>query len=65
MIAGCRSGGGGSKPGPRSPKKYPAIHRVVVEDGNASAGGFDDVFLGVDAAEDFLHGLGQLFRLRR
>jgi len=40
----------------RSPKKYPAIHRCRSRDGNASAGGFDDVFLGVDAAEDFLHG---------
>ena len=34
---------------------------VVVEDGDAGAGGLDDVFLGLDTAKDFLHGEAGLF----
>src|SRR6185437_10984496 len=34
---------------------------VVVEDGDAGAGGLDDVLLGLQAAEDVLHGQSRLF----
>jgi len=67
IIAVEVTGGSGSgiwrfEPGTVHQKNIGPTVVVVVKDGHAGAGGFDDVFLGGNATEDLLHGEARLFR---
>ena len=60
-MLGASPGGQSVEPGAIDQKNVGPAIIVVIEDGDAGAGGLDDVFLGVDAAEDFLHGEAGFF----
>ena len=61
VVAGRCFVGGLLKPGSVHQKNVRPAVIIVVEDRYASASSFDDVLLGGDAAENFLHGKAGLF----
>ena len=61
MISRRWSGRKRFEPGSVHQKNIGPAVIVVIKDRDAGAGGLDDVFLGVDAAEDLLHGEARFF----